>query len=92
LKNGTIFHFITEGIHQALDLAGRTARGKNVRTGGGANTIRQYLRERLIDELHFAIAPVLPGKEKHFFETLTFRHWAISAQNMPDQKRQHTSS
>jgi dihydrofolate reductase len=70
MKNGTIFHFVTEGIHQALELARQAARGKNVRIGGGAGTIRQYLRESLIDELHIAIAPVLLGQGEALFRDL----------------------
>lgn len=70
MKNGTIFHFITEGIHQALALARQAARGKNVRIGGGVNTIRQYLGEGLIDELHIAIAPVLLGRGEALFRDL----------------------
>jgi dihydrofolate reductase len=61
LQGNTTFHFVTGGIHEALARARAAAGGKDVRLGGGASTIRQYLRERLVDELHFAIAPVLLG-------------------------------
>ena len=37
-------------------------------TGGGPNTIQQYLREGLIDELHVAISPVLLGGGERLFE------------------------
>jgi len=70
MKNGTIFHFVTQGIHRALDLARQAAGGKDIRIGGGANTIRQYLRERIIDELHIAIAPVLLGRGEALFRDL----------------------
>ena len=62
MEGGTTFHFITGGIHEALQLARAAAGDKDVRIGGGADTIRQYLREGLIDELHIAIAPVLLGR------------------------------
>lgn len=68
MEGGTTFHFITGGIHEALDRARKAAGGKDVRIGGGAATIRQYLREGLIDELHFAIAPVLLGRGEPLFE------------------------
>jgi dihydrofolate reductase len=55
MEGGKIFHFITGGIHEALERAREAAAGKDVRIGGGADTIRQYLREGLIDELHIAI-------------------------------------
>jgi dihydrofolate reductase len=61
MEGGTTFHFVTDGIHSALRQAREAANGKDIRVGGGAATIRQYLREGLIDELHFAISPVLLG-------------------------------
>ncbi|KGO35213.1 MAG: dihydrofolate reductase family protein [Desulfoprunum sp.] len=70
MNNGTIFHFVTAGIHQALESARQAAPGKDVRIGGGADTIRQYLRESLIDELHIAIAPVLLGQGEALFRDL----------------------
>jgi dihydrofolate reductase len=68
MEGGTTFHFVTEGIHAALERAREAAHGMDVRIGGGANTIRQYLRERLIDELHLAIAPVLLGAGERLFD------------------------
>lgn len=73
MQGGTTFHFVTEGIHEALDRARNAAAGKDVRIGGGANTIRQYLRERLIDELHIAISPVLLGRGEPLFEGIDLR-------------------
>lgn len=61
MEGGTVFHFVTGGIHDALDQAVKAAGGKDVRLGGGAATIRQYLQAGLVDEMHFAIAPVLLG-------------------------------
>lgn len=55
MAGGTEFHFVTEGIHAALEQAKAAAGGRNVRLGGGVSTIRQYLRAALIDELHMAI-------------------------------------
>jgi dihydrofolate reductase len=62
MKGGTVFHFVTDGIEAALGRAKEAAGGKDIRIGGGAATIRQYLRAGLIDELHVAIAPVLLGR------------------------------
>lgn len=61
MAGGTTFHFVTGGIHAALQQAKAAAGDKDVRLGGGAATVRQYLRERLIDELHLAVSPVLLG-------------------------------
>ena len=68
MEGGTTFHFITEGIHVALERAREAANGQDVRIGGGASTIRQYLQARLIDELHLAISPVLLGAGERLFE------------------------
>jgi len=65
MEGGTVFHFVTGGIRRALDLAKEAAQGKDVRLGGGVSTIRQYLREGLIDEMHIAISPVLLGEGEH---------------------------
>lgn len=67
MKGGTTFHFVTDGIHAALNRAKETARGKDVQIGGGVSTVRQYLTAGLIDEMHLAIAPVLLGRGEHLF-------------------------
>jgi len=61
MKGGTTFHFVTGGIQEALERAREAARGRDVRIGGGVSTVRQYLRARLIDEMHLAVSPVLLG-------------------------------
>lgn len=68
MEGDTTFHFVTGGIHEALDKARAAANGKDVRIGGGANTIQQYLRAGLVDELHLAVAPVLLGGGERLFE------------------------
>ena len=65
MEGGTTFHFVTGGIHAALERAKEAAQGKDIRIGGGAATIRQYLSAGLIDELHLAISPALLGSGEH---------------------------
>jgi dihydrofolate reductase len=65
MEGGTVFHFVTDGIHAAMDRATAAADGKDVQIVGGASTIRQYLAAKLIDELHIAIAPRLLGSGEH---------------------------
>ncbi|MBI2392226.1 MAG: dihydrofolate reductase [Deltaproteobacteria bacterium] len=67
MEGGTTFHFVTEGIEEALRRAKQAAGSKDVRVGGGVDTIRQYLRARLVDEMHLAISPVLLGTGEHLF-------------------------
>lgn len=68
MEGGTTFHFVTDGIHAALARAREAAQGRDVRLGGGVSVIQQYLRERLVDEMHVAISPVLLGAGERLFE------------------------
>ena len=70
MDGGTIFHFVTDGIESALRKAKDAAKGRDVRLGGGVATIRQYLRARLIDEMHLAMAPLFLGKGENLFADL----------------------
>ncbi|ACE91647.1 dihydrofolate reductase-like protein [Rhizobium phaseoli] len=67
MEGGTTFHFITGGIEEALDKAKAAAGDKDVKIGGGVATVRQYLQAGLVDELHFAVAPVVLGKGEAMF-------------------------
>ncbi|MER9445257.1 dihydrofolate reductase family protein [Mesorhizobium sp. M0340] len=67
MEGGTTFYFVTDGIHSALQKAKAVADGKDIRLGGGVSTIRQYLKEKLIDEMHLAISPVLLGAGENLF-------------------------
>ena len=58
MGNGTIFNFVTGGIEQAYELALLAARDKDVRVGGGAQTIQQFMELGLLDEIHVAQVPV----------------------------------
>lgn len=70
MEGGTTFHFITDGIHAALQRATEAAKGLDVRLGGGVATIRQFLQARLVDEMHVAISPVLLGSGEHLWAGL----------------------
>jgi dihydrofolate reductase len=61
MNGGTVFHFVTDGIHATLQRALDAAGGRDVRLGGGVAAIRQYLCAGLIDEMHLAISPILLG-------------------------------
>jgi dihydrofolate reductase len=67
MAGGTTFHFVTEGIHAALEGAKAAAKEKDVRVGGGVATIQEFLRAGLIDELHLAISPTLLGSGERLF-------------------------
>jgi dihydrofolate reductase len=68
MQGGTTFHFVTEGIHVALERARKAAGDKDIRVGGGVSVVQQYLRERLIDEMHLAVAPVILGSGENIWQ------------------------
>jgi dihydrofolate reductase len=68
MDGGTTFHFVTEGIHAALERATEAANGRDIRLGGGVATIQQYMRAGLVDEMHLAISPIVLGSGEALFE------------------------
>jgi dihydrofolate reductase len=70
MQAGTEFHFVTGGIEEALERAKAAASSRDVRLGGGAATLRQYLAARLVDEMHLAVSPVLLGKGEPLLQGL----------------------
>ena len=73
MEGGTTFHFVTDGIHAALERAKAAAGGKDVRVGGGVATVREYLRAGLVDEIHFAISPMLLGSGEALLEGIDLK-------------------
>lgn len=70
MEGGTTFHFVEGGIDEALMRAKEAAGAKDVRLGGGVETIRQYLHAGLVDEMHLAISPILLGSGEHLLSGL----------------------
>jgi dihydrofolate reductase len=70
MEGGNVFHFVTGGIHEALEKARKAAGDKDIRIGGGAATVRQYLEAGLVDEAHLAVSPVLLGAGESPFNGL----------------------
>jgi dihydrofolate reductase len=73
MKGGTTFHFVTDGIHAALERAKAAAGARDIRIGGGASTVRQYVQAGLVDELHLAVRPMLLGEGEPLFAGLDWR-------------------
>lgn len=67
-KGTTTFYFINDGIHSALEKARQSAKGKDIRIQGGANTIQQFLNSGLVDEFFIHIAPVFLGSGIRLFD------------------------
>jgi dihydrofolate reductase len=70
MEGGTTFYFVTGGIHAALDQARVAAGALDVKIGGGVSTVRQYVQAGLVDEMHFALSPVLLGRGEAMFQGL----------------------
>jgi dihydrofolate reductase len=70
MEGGTTFNFVTDGIEAALEQARIAAEGRDIRLGGGAATVQQYMRAGLIDEMHVAISPILLGGGERLFDNL----------------------
>ena len=70
MAGGTTFHFLAATPRQALDRALEAAAGKDVRVGGGASVVRDFLRAGLVDRLHVAIAPILLGRGIRLWDDL----------------------
>lgn len=70
MDGGTTFHFTDEPVETVLARAFEAAAGRDVRIGGGAATVQQYLRARLIDELHLAVVPLLVGRGERLLDNV----------------------
>jgi dihydrofolate reductase len=70
MEGGTTFIFVTEGIAAALAQAKAAAGERDVKVAGGVATVRQYLGAGMIDELHFALSPVVLGQGEAMFAGL----------------------
>ena len=73
MEGGTTFHFVTEGIEAALQRARAAAGSKDVKIGGGVDTVRQYVRAGHVDEIHLAVAPLVLGRGEALFDGIDLR-------------------
>lgn len=90
MAGGTTFHFVTGGVEEALRRAREAAGPKDVRIGGGVETVRQYVRAGVVDELHLAIAPALLGAGEHLLAGLDLVALGYRvAEHVPSQAATH---
>ena len=73
MLGGTTFHFVSDGIDSALEQAHAAAGGKDIKIGGGVETVRQYIQAGHVDEIHLAVAPVVLGQGEALFQGLDLR-------------------
>lgn len=73
MLGGTTFHFVSGGIDEALQKARAAAGAKDVKIGGGVETVKQYVQAGTVDEIHLALAPVALGQGEPLFSGLDLR-------------------
>lgn len=90
MEGGTVFHFVTEGIEEALYRAKEAAGERDVRIGGGAATIREYLEARLVDEMHLVVSPVVLGSGESLLNGVDLLRlgYAVTG-HVPSEKAMH---
>jgi dihydrofolate reductase len=90
MDGGTTFHFITDGIEAALQCAREAAGQKDIKIGGGVETVRQYLRAGHVDEIHLAVAPVVLGQGESLFDGIDLRSLGYrTTEHVPTESATH---
>ena len=90
MDGGTTFHFITDGIEAALQCAREAAGQKDIKIGGGVETVRQYLRAGHVDEIHLAVAPVVLGQGEALFDGIDLRSLGYrTTEHVPTERATH---
>jgi dihydrofolate reductase len=77
MEGGTTFHFVTDGIHSALDAARAAAGDRNVAIAGGPSTLNQYLAAGLVDELRLHVSPIVAGRGERVFDGVDTQRWQL---------------
>lgn len=70
LEGGNSFYFFDGEPAAALEYARELAPGLDVRIGGGATTLREFLKADLIDDMHLVVAPILLGRGERLWDGL----------------------
>ncbi len=90
MKGGTTFHFVTDGIESALHQARAAAGAKDVKIGGGVETVKQYVQAGSVDEIHLALAPVALGQGEALFSGLDLRSLGYrTIEHVPTDRATH---
>ena len=70
MEGGTTFHFLDASPAEALETAREAAGGQDIRLGGGAAMIREFLAAGLVDHLHAVVVPILLGRGSRLWDGL----------------------
>ena len=85
MEGGTTYHFIDASPVEALETAREAADGLDVRIGGGATVIRDFLAAGLIDHMHILVVPILLGRGVRLWDGLEGieKDYAVEATSSP---------
>jgi dihydrofolate reductase len=90
MLGGTTFHFVSDGIEVALQKARDAAGAKDVKIGGGVETVKQYVQAGLVDEIHLALAPTALGQGESLFSSLDLRALGYrTVEHVPTDRATH---
>lgn len=90
MQGGTTFHFVSDGIEVALQKAREAAGAKDIKIGGGAATVKQYIQAGHVDEIHLAFAPVALGQGESLFDGLDLRALGYrTVEHVPTERATH---
>jgi dihydrofolate reductase len=70
MEGGTTFHFLDADPAEALRVAREAAGGADVRIGGGATVVRDFLLAGLVDHLHVVVVPIVLGRGVRLWDGL----------------------
>jgi dihydrofolate reductase len=70
MEGGTTFHFINATPAEALEIAREAADGQDVRIGGGATVVREFLTAGLVDHMHLVQVPIVLGRGVRIWDGL----------------------
>ena len=84
VSENSVYHFVTDGVEQALEQARAAAGGKDVAVMGGADIIQQYLHAGLIDEIGIHLVPVIFGGGTRLFDAVTDEHVKLEVRSVVD--------
>ena len=85
MEGGTTFHFIDASPAEALEIAREAADGQDVRLGGGATMISEFLAAGLVDHMHIVVVPILLGRGVRLWDGLEGleKDYAIESTSSP---------
>jgi dihydrofolate reductase len=90
MQGGTTFQFVTDGIEAALQRAREAAGSKDIKIGGGAQTVKQYVQAGHVDEIHLALSPVVLGRGEALFSGLDLHALGYrTVEHVPTERATH---